>query len=53
MAETWGGGCQCGAVRYEIEAEEIQTLYCCHCLECQHQSSSGFGMSLLVSRPGF
>jgi len=41
------GGCQCGAVRYEVTAEPL-TLYCCHCTECQKQSASAFGMSMPV-----
>ncbi len=44
-----GGGCQCGAVRYRIHERPL-TLYCCHCLECQAQSASAFGMSMLVAR---
>jgi hypothetical protein len=43
------GGCQCGAVRYEIKAEPL-TLYACHCTECQRQSGSAFALSLAVSR---
>jgi hypothetical protein len=43
------GGCQCGAVRYRITGWPL-TLYCCHCSECQHQSSSAFGMSLRLNR---
>ena len=46
------GGCQCGAIRYEI-SEKPLTLYCCHCTNCQAQSSSAFGMSMLVPREGF
>jgi hypothetical protein len=46
------GGCQCGAVRYEISAPPL-TLYRCHCSECQAQSSSAFGMSMLVERAAF
>lgn len=42
------GGCQCGAVRYRLTAPPL-TLYCCHCSECQAQSASAFGMSLLVA----
>ena len=50
MSETIRtGGCQCGAVRYEIQAEPL-TLYVCHCRDCQRQSGSGFGMSLPVPR---
>ena len=45
------GGCQCGAIRYEITRQPM-TLYCCHCTACQQQSSSAFGMSMLVERDG-
>jgi hypothetical protein len=43
------GGCQCGAVRYEVAAEP-RALYVCHCRECQKQSASAFGVSLVVPR---
>lgn len=43
------GGCQCGAVRYEIRADPM-TLYACHCTECQRQSGSAFSLSLVVPR---
>jgi hypothetical protein len=46
------GGCQCGAVRYAI-AEPPLRLYVCHCRECQKQSASAFGMSLIVRRAAF
>lgn len=32
------GGCQCGAVRYEITLSPL-ALYVCHCRECRKQSS--------------
>ncbi|MEL6878394.1 MAG: GFA family protein [Pseudomonadota bacterium] len=41
------GGCQCGAVRYSIRAEQL-TPYACHCSECQKQSASAFGLSVPV-----
>ncbi|MDH3660875.1 MAG: GFA family protein [Alphaproteobacteria bacterium] len=41
------GGCQCGAVRYAVSVEKI-TGYACHCLECQKQSASAFGLSVPV-----
>lgn len=53
MAETWGGGCQCGAVRYEVAADRVLTLVCCHCRECQRQSASAFGMSLIMPNAAF
>ena len=43
------GGCQCGAVRYEIRAQPL-TVYACHCTECQRQSASAFSLSLVVAR---
>jgi hypothetical protein len=39
------GSCQCGNIRYELTAAP-ETLYACHCADCQKQSSSAFGMSL-------
>jgi hypothetical protein len=44
------GGCQCGALRYEVRAEPL-AVYVCHCTECQRQSGSAFGMSAMVPRP--
>jgi hypothetical protein len=41
------GGCQCGAVRYEVTAPPL-TVYACHCGECQRLSASAFGMSMPV-----
>lgn len=52
MKHPLTGGCQCGALRYEIRAEPL-TVYVCHCTECQHQSGSAFGMSVMVPRPAF
>jgi hypothetical protein len=46
------GGCQCGAVRYAISAEPL-AVYVCHCRECQKQSASAFGISVLVPRDAF
>lgn len=46
------GGCQCGAVRYQIIAEPLN-LYACHCKQCRKQSGSSFGLSLVVPREAF
>ncbi|MCX4174520.1 MULTISPECIES: GFA family protein [Paraburkholderia] len=42
------GGCQCGQVRYRVTAAPLRTVTC-HCKECQRQSGSAFGMSMIVS----
>ena len=41
------GGCQCGAVRYQLNAYPL-AFYICHCSECQKQSASAFGESASV-----
>ena len=46
-AQGQTGGCQCGAVRYRLGGS-ARMLYVCHCTDCQKQSSSAFGMSLIV-----
>ena len=46
------GGCQCGAVRYEISAPPL-SVYVCHCRECRRQSASAFGISVIVSGDAF
>lgn len=47
MASTLTGGCQCGFIRYCIHDEPRQ-LNVCHCTDCQQQSGSAFGMSLVI-----
>ena len=42
------GGCQCGRCRYEIAGPPV-ALYVCHCRECQKQSASAFGISVIVN----
>jgi hypothetical protein len=41
------GGCQCGQVRYELDHPPHE-IYVCHCRECQKQSASAFGISVMV-----
>lgn len=45
--EVLSGGCQCGALRYEVRGAPLD-LYACHCRECRRQSSSAFGISVIV-----
>ena len=46
------GGCQCGKIRYEI-TEEPQSVYTCHCLDCQRLTSSAFSLGIVVPEKGF
>lgn len=52
MATTYAGGCQCGQVRYEV-VRPPQKLVVCHCTDCQRQSGSAFGMTLVVNEADF
>jgi hypothetical protein len=52
MSAVREGGCQCGAVRYQVEGEPI-SLALCHCMQCQKQSGSAFGMSFIVPKGAF
>ena len=46
------GGCQCGALRYEVTTQAI-VVYACHCTICQTQSGSAFGMAMRLHKSGF
>jgi len=46
------GGCQCGAIRY-LAVGEAGPVFVCHCLDCQKQSGSAFGMSLVIAPKSF
>jgi hypothetical protein len=52
MPFTQSGGCQCGAIRYEITAPPI-TIYTCHCTDCQRQSGSAHGMAAVIAGAHF
>ena len=53
MSEKWQGGCQCRDIRYSVDPAQVMTLCCCHCRDCQKQSGSAFGMSLILPREAF
>lgn len=46
------GSCQCRSVRYAIARTPL-SIYACHCTECQRQSGSAFGTTLLAPREAF
>lgn len=41
------GGCNCGAIRYTIDAKPVVVAQC-HCRNCQRQSGSAFSVNLMV-----
>jgi hypothetical protein len=46
------GGCQCGALRYEIiQAPHI--VCTCHCTDCQRMTSSAFSIALVLQAGAF
>ena len=47
-----GGGCQCGALRYEI-TQAPHLTYACHCTDCQRITSSAFSMAIVLADSGF
>jgi hypothetical protein len=46
------GGCECGAIRYEI-TQGPQMVYSCHCTDCQAMTSSAFSMALVLPAESF
>lgn len=52
MATNHTGACQCGDVRYEVTGTS-RRLIACHCTDCQRQSGSAFGMTMVVSESDF
>ena len=46
------GGCQCGALRYEV-TEAPQMVYTCHCTDCQRLTSSASSMAIVVADGAF
>jgi hypothetical protein len=46
------GGCHCGKIRYEI-TEAPQSVYACHCRDCQRLTSSAFSMGVVVPETAF
>ena len=41
MSTKFTGGCACGAIRYECDAEPIVMFYC-HCRDCQRMSGGPY-----------
>lgn len=41
------GGCNCGAIRYDIETPPL-VVAACHCTQCRRQSGAAFSVNLVV-----
>jgi hypothetical protein len=52
MSFQQDGGCQCGAVRYRINAKP-GAVTLCHCTYCQQQTGSAFSMAMFVPDGAF
>lgn len=50
--EVLAGQCQCGTIRYRLK-QPLVVVYCCHCTNCQQQSSSAFGISAWTREEDF
>jgi len=52
MRAPYQGRCQCGGIRYQVSDGPRQVV-ACHCTECQTQSGSAFGMTMVVAEAAF
>ena len=43
MPAPYTGGCRCGAIRYQCNAEAMFSAYC-HCRDCQYASGGPFAV---------
>ena len=49
MAQKISGGCACGAIHYECNADPVVMLNC-HCRDCQRASGSAYAPVLVVPK---
>jgi hypothetical protein len=49
MEQKLFGGCACGAVRYECNADPI-IMFNCHCRECQRASGSAYAAIVTIPK---
>ena len=47
MDNTRHGGCECGDIRYEFDADPL-SCYTCHCTDCQIRSGSAFTTAMII-----
>jgi len=49
MGKKLSGGCICGAMRYETEADPV-VMVNCHCRDCQRATGSGYAPFVIVPK---
>ena len=49
MPQKLSGGCACGAIRYECDADPIIMMNC-HCRDCQKASGSAYAAIVVVPK---
>jgi hypothetical protein len=49
MTQKLSGGCACGAIHYETDADPIVMLNC-HCSDCRKASGSGYAAIIFVPK---
>ena len=52
MADTFEGGCACGAIRYVWSGTPVASFNC-HCRSCQRFTGSAFMSGVVVSADGY
>jgi len=46
-ANTFGGGCTCGVIRYRMESAPL-IVHCCHCHWCQRETGTSFALNAVI-----
>jgi hypothetical protein len=52
ITTPFSGGCACGAIRYQSNAEPVLMLHC-HCRDCQRSSGGPFSSFVIVPKDEF
>lgn len=52
MGAPFKGGCLCGAIRYEVNAEPAMVVHC-HCKDCQKVTGSMMETAVVVPKDSF
>jgi len=52
MGRKLSGGCACGAIRYETDADPVVMLNC-HCSDCRKASGSAYAAIVVVPKTAY